>query len=122
MSDATLYERLGGYDAISAVADNLLPRMIGDSQLGRFWENRGADGLQREKQLLIDFLCHSAGGPLYYTGRNMTLTHRGMNISQSDWDIFIGHLVATIAHFNLAEPEAGQVLGFIQSTKDEIVL
>jgi hemoglobin len=64
MSDATLYERLGGYDAISAVADNLLPRLTGDSQLGRFWENRGADGLQREKQLLIDFLCHSAGGPL----------------------------------------------------------
>ena len=79
------------------------------------------DGLQREKQLLIDFLCHSAGGPLYYTGRNMILTHRGMNISQSDWDVFIGHLVATFEHFKLAKPEAGQVLGFIQSTKDEIV-
>jgi hypothetical protein len=51
----------------------------------------------------------------------MTLTHRGMNISPSDWDVFIGHLVATLEHFQLAEPEAGQVLGFIQSTKDEIV-
>ncbi len=45
----SLYERLGGYDAISAVANNLLPRLMGDSQLGRFWAHRGADGIEREK-------------------------------------------------------------------------
>ncbi|MGY8769867.1 MAG: group I truncated hemoglobin [Pirellulales bacterium] len=84
MNDQSLYQRLGGYDAISAVADNLLPRLMNDSQLGRFWENRGADGIQREKQLLVDFLSHSAGGPMYYTGRNMKLTHTGMNISEAD--------------------------------------
>ena len=63
MSKKTLYERLGGYDAISAVADDLLPRLQTDSQLARFWQHRGADGLKREKQLLVDFLCSSAGGP-----------------------------------------------------------
>jgi len=65
MSDEkkTLYERLGGYDAIAAVANDLLPRLQADPQLGRFWEHRGADGVNREKQLLIDFLCASAGGP-----------------------------------------------------------
>ncbi|HJN42550.1 MAG TPA: hypothetical protein QF572_00035 [Vicinamibacterales bacterium] len=62
MNDAaSLYTRLGGYDAIAAVSDNLLPRLMSDQQLGRFWEHRGEDGLQREKQLLIDFLCSSAG-------------------------------------------------------------
>jgi hemoglobin len=55
----TLYERLGGYDAITAVADDLLPRLQADPQLGRFWAHRGEDGLKREKQLLIDFLCAS---------------------------------------------------------------
>ena len=64
----TLYERLGGYDAIAAVANDLLPRLRADPQLGRFWAHRGEDGVMREKQLLIDFLCASAGGPMYYRG------------------------------------------------------
>ena len=83
MSDEkkTLYERLGGYDAIAAVANDLLPRLQADPQLGRFWAHRGDDGVQREKQLLIDFLCASAGGPVYYRGRGMELCHRGMRIS-----------------------------------------
>jgi truncated hemoglobin YjbI len=58
----TLYARLGGYDAIAAVCDDLLPRMMADPKLGRFWKNRGKDGMRREKQLLVDFLCASAGG------------------------------------------------------------
>lgn len=51
----SLYNRLGGYDAVAAVAGNLLPRLIADSKLGRFWAHRGEDGIRREKQLLIDF-------------------------------------------------------------------
>jgi len=91
MSEAekSLYERLGGYDAIAAVANDLLPRLQADPQLGRFWAHRGEDGVQREKQLLIDFLCASAGGPLYYRGRDMALAHRGMRISESDWKVFL---------------------------------
>jgi hemoglobin len=78
----TLYERLGGYDAITAVANDLLPRLRADPQLGHFWAHRGEDGIKREKQLLIDFLCASAGGPIYYRGRDMVLTHRGMRIDE----------------------------------------
>ena len=121
MSDKTLYERLGGYDAIAQVADNLLPRLMQDDQLGRFWENRGDDGVAREKQLLIDFLCAASGGPMYYTGRDMTTAHKGMGISASDWERFLGHLKETAAHFELADAEASDVLAFIESTKDEIV-
>ncbi len=117
----SLYARLGGYDAIAAVAGDLLPRLIGDEQLGRFWANRGADGMRREKQLLIDFLCASAGGPLHYVGRNMQLSHEGMRISETDWDIFIGHLKATLSKFEVPEQEAADVLGFIDSTKSDIV-
>jgi truncated hemoglobin YjbI len=69
----TLYERLGGYNAIAAVASDLLSRLRADPQLGRFWAHRGEDGVMREKQLLIDFLCASAGGPMYYRGRDMLL-------------------------------------------------
>ncbi len=87
MTKPTLYERLGGYDAISAVANDLVSRLQADSLLGRFWQNRSEDGIRREKQLLTDFLCSSAGGPLYYTGRDMKVSHKGMKISERDWSI-----------------------------------
>ncbi len=122
MSDSdSLYTRLGGYDALVAVADNLLPRLSGDPQLERFWAHRSEDGIQREKQLLVDFLASSAGGPMYYTGRDMLLSHKGMKISADDWDAFIGHLNATLDSFQVPEREHNDVLAFIDSTRADIV-
>jgi hemoglobin len=117
----SLYERLGGYDAIAAVASDLLPRLQGDAALGRFWAHRGADGVAREKQLLIDFLCASAGGPLLYTGRDRKTSHRGMRISEGDWAAFLRHLNATLDAFRVPDAERRDVLGFIDSTKRDIV-
>jgi hypothetical protein len=82
-----------------------LPRLQADAQLGRFWKNRGEDGVAREKQLLVDFLCSSAGGPLYYTGRDMKTSHRGMQISASDWSAFLGHVNATLDAFRIPRRE-----------------
>ena len=121
MTEKTLYDRLGGYDAIAAVVNDLLPRLMSDSQLGRFWENRGEDGINREEQLLIDFLCSSAGGPLLYTGRDNKTSHKGMGISESDWEKFIGHLNATLEKFQLPQQERSDVIGFIENTKTDIV-
>ena len=121
MSKTTLYERLGGYDAIAAVANDLLPRLQGDPQLARFWQHRAEDSVKREKQLLIDFLCSSAGGPLYYTGRDMKTSHKGMNISEKDWSVLLGHLKATLESFQVPQAECDQVIAFVQSTKPDIV-
>ena len=121
MNKKTLYERLGGYDAISAVANDLVPRLQADPQLARFWQHRGEDGIKREKQLLIDFLCSSAGGSLYYTGRDMKTAHKGMNISESDWLAFLGHLNATLEAFRVPQAERDEVIAFVQSTKRDIV-
>ena len=121
MSTKTLYERLGGYDAIAAVANNLLPRLQGDPQLGRFWQHRGSDGVEREKQLLIDFLCSSAGGPMYYTGRDMKTAHKGMRISSSDFEIAVSHLKATLKEFQVPQAEQNDVIAFVESTKGDIV-
>jgi hemoglobin len=118
---ATLYARLGGYDAIAAVCDDLLPRLMSDPQLGRFWQNRAADSIRREKQLLVDYLCASAGGPLYYTGRDMKVSHAGMGISAKDWDAFMGHLRATLDKFQVPDGERRDVLAFIDSTRASIV-
>ena len=117
----TLYARLGGYDAVSAVVDNLLSRLISDSQLGRFWANRGDDGIAREKQLLTDYLCSNSGGSVLYTGRDNQVSHRGMGISGEDWVCFIGHLQETLTHFQVPNAEREEVLAFIESTKVDIV-
>jgi hemoglobin len=117
----TLYDRLGGYNAIAAFADDLLPRLQADPQLGRFWAHRGEDGVKREKQLLIDFLCSSAGGPVYYRGREMLLCHRGMRISDADWNVFLGHAGAALANLRVPEAEQREIVAFVQRLKNDIV-
>ena len=121
MSGESLYARLGGYDGITAFANELLPRLQGDSQLGRFWQNRGDDGIAREKQLLIDYLCASAGGPMNYTGRDMKITPKGMKISDSDWSIFLQHAAATMDVLQVPGPEQQDVVAFVTSLKDDMV-
>ena len=117
----TLYARLGGYDGIAAFADNLLPRLMGDPQLGRFWAHRGSDGLRREKQLLIDYLCAAAGGSMLYVGRDMKISHQEMGIDEGDWGIFSGHLLAAPDKFQVLNADRRQVLAFIDNAKQDIV-
>ncbi len=121
MNQKSLYERLGGYDGITAFANDLLPRLRADPQLGRFWQNRGDDGIAREKQLLIDFLCSSAGGPMYYTGRDMKTSHQGMKISEKDWSIFLQHAGATMEALQVPQQECDDVVAFVLSLKEDIV-
>jgi len=117
----TLYERLGGYDGILAFVNDLVPRLLADSQLGRFWQNRGDEGIAREKQLLIDYLCASAGGPMYYTGRDMKTTHKGMKISEGDWSIFLEHAGATMKALQVPQQECDEVVAFVLSLKADMV-
>jgi hemoglobin len=117
----TLYDRLGGYDAIVAVVEDLLERLTADEQLARFWRNRGEDGVLREKQLLVDFLCSSAGGPLHYVGRSLKTSHKGMGVTELDWHAFVIHLKATLFSFEVADQEQGDVLAFVDAAKMDIV-
>lgn len=121
MSEKSLYERLGGYDGITTFVNNLLPRLQSDNQLGRFWQYRADDSLEREKQLLIDFLCSNSGGPMYYTGRDMVLSHKGMKISNSDWAVFLEHAGATMQALHIPQKECDEIAGFVSSLKDDIV-
>ena len=121
MTEKILYERLGGYDGIAGFVDDLLARLQSDSQLGRFWQNRGDDGIKREKQLLIDYLCSNTGGPIYYTGRGMKVSHVGMKISESDWSVFLGHAGDTMAALSVPKQESDDVVNFVLSLKDDIV-
>ncbi|MBN4050073.1 group 1 truncated hemoglobin [Nitrospira defluvii] len=121
MDPKSLYERLGNYDGITTFANDLLPRLQSDPQLERFWQNRGDDGIVREKQLLIDYLCASTGGPMYYRGRKMKITHQGMKITESDWAVFLQHAGATMAALQVPKQESDEIVAFVLSLKDDIV-
>ena len=66
-------------------------------------------------------MCSSAGGPLYYSGGDMPTSHKGMGITARDWDVFMGHVRATLDEFGVPVRERGEVLGFIDSLKANIV-
>lgn len=121
MNTKTLYQRLGGYDAIAAVTGDLLPRLRNDPQIARFWQHRSEDSLQRSKQLLIEFLCSNAGGPVHYLGRDMKTSHKGMGISESDWSVFMGHIHATLEAFQVPQAERDEVVALIEGTKQDMV-
>ena len=121
MSEKSLYERLGGYDAIAAVVDALMVRIKDDDKLRRFYDHRGADGIAREQQLLVDFLCASTGGPMVYTGRDMKPVHVGMRLDEEDWKRAMAHLTAALDAFEVPEQEKGEVMSFHENLKSEIV-
>lgn len=121
MENKTLYQRLGGYDAITAVIDELLPRVRGDQRIAHYWQHRGDDRLRRSKQLLIDFLCSVSGGPVFYMGRDMLTTHKGMNISEPDWAAFMEHVDATLEVFKIPQAERDDLVALIEGTKANMV-
>lgn len=118
---ASLYTRLGGYDAIAAVVNELVQHLAADPKLGRFWAHRGADGIKRERQLVIDFIVAQAGGPLNYSGRDMVSTHKGMKISNDDWKIFMNHLNTVLEKFKVPNQEKTDVVAFMESLKGTMV-
>jgi hemoglobin len=118
----SLYTRLGGYDAIAAVVNDLLARLRSDALLARFWTSpRSADTKDRERQLAVDFVAASAGGPTIYLGRDMKLSHKGMGITKDDYAAFMRCLSATLDAFEVPEPERGEVVAFITSLEPDIV-
>jgi hemoglobin len=121
MGEKTLYERLGGYDAIATVANALLTRLMADQQLARFWRNRAHDTVAREKQLLIDFLASASGGPVYYSGRSLSLSHRGLKIGAADWSVFARHLGEVLDEAGVEDATKGAVLEFVEGTRSDIV-
>ncbi len=119
--EKSLYVRLGGYDAIAAVTDDFLGRLIKDPQFVRFFSGISTDSVKRIRQRIVDQLCMATGGPCFYTGRDMKTSHAGLGITEKDWEASANHLVATLNKFNVPEKEKNEVLAIVTSVKKDIV-
>ena len=117
----SLYDRLGGYNAVAAVVDDFVGRLVADKQFERFFAGHSTDSKKRIRQHIVDQFCAAAGGPCIYTGRTMKDSHVGLNISEADWDGAARHLVATLDKFKVPEPEKKELLAFVTSLKADIV-
>lgn len=119
--EKSLYHRLGGYDAIAAAVDDLLPRLTSDPQLGVYWKGKCKDSMKKDRQLVVDFLCAATGGPIQYLGRDMKTSHEGLGITQSDWDVFVRHTVASLNDLGVPEREKSEFLAAAAGLKGDIV-
>jgi hemoglobin len=115
---ATLYERLGGLDAITAVVEDFVARCADDGRInGKFVRT----DIPRLKKMLVDQVCEAAGGPCTYTGRGMRETHDGMQVTAGEFDALVEDLVATLDHFDVPKAEQGELLGLLGPLRDDIV-
>ena len=119
--EAPLYIRLGGYDAIAAFVDDLLPRLLNDPRIGIYWKGKCKDSLRKDRQLIVDFLCSAFGGPVEYLGRDMKTSHDGLDISDADWLAFEQHVVDILTNLGVTGREYDEVMAATLSLKGDVV-
>jgi hemoglobin len=116
----SLYKRLGGYDAIAAVTDSFVPKLVKDPMLAKYFVH-SEDTLKHIRQMAVDLLCSVTGGPCIYVGRDMKTAHKGLGITSAEWDATVKHLVATLDEFNVPAREKNEFLALASTLKADIV-
>ncbi|HEV8698505.1 MAG TPA: group 1 truncated hemoglobin [Candidatus Limnocylindrales bacterium] len=115
---ATLYERLGGQDAISGVVDDFVARCAGDARInGKF----ARTDIARLKRMLVDQICAATGGPCTYQGRDMRETHDGMAVTAGEFDALVEDLVATLNQLGVGKGEQDELLAVLGPLRPDIV-
>lgn len=120
-SQRSLYQRLGGYDAIAAVVDDVLPRVLGAPELAPFFKGHSNDSNARTRQLIVDFVCQKTGGPCLYIGRSLKTAHEGLGLTDANWNALVNHLKASLDKNKVPPKEQSELLAIITSTKSDIV-
>src|SRR2546429_953542 len=117
----SLYTRLGGYDAIALVVDDFITRLATDKRFEKFFTGFSDDSKKRLRQHILDQFCAAAGGPCVYTGREMRTSHKGLGITEADWDAAAKHLVEALDKYKVPDAEKNELLAFVVTQKKDIV-
>jgi hemoglobin len=114
----SLYDRLGGIEAITAVVEAFVARCAGDARINPKFERTD---VPRLKKMLVDQVCEATGGPCAYTGREMKETHDGMGVTAGEFDALVEDLVATLEEFSVPKAEQDELLGLLAPMRENIV-
>ena len=117
----SLYQRLGGYDAIASIAHDYFGRIRSDPQFSRYTGGRSQDSLKRARQFLVEQLCALTGGPCVYIGRDMKTAHGGLGITKQDWDASMKHLAESIDRQKVRQKEKEELLMIVAAYEKDIV-
>jgi hemoglobin len=135
MSEASLYERLGGAFAIAAVIEHFSDTVVRNPIAGqesenpqlREWSNDDLDRLPGLKFMRTLWVCDIAGGPQHYaatkpgsTPLGLEEAHRALKISPAIFDEVAAELARSLDHFNVPEQEKGEVLAAFAAHKGEV--
>lgn len=115
---SSLYERLGGIEAIMAAVRDFEDRVEKDDRINRKFAKSNLDRFVKE---LADQLCETTGGPCTYTGRSMKQAHTEMGVTNGEFDALIEDLVAALDNFKVGKGEQGEVLSLLNPLRGEIV-
>lgn len=115
----SLYERLGGLDAITAVVDDFVGRTTTDARIKHRFFNTDAVHL---KKMLVELVCMATGGPCKYTGKDMVTAHAGMDLVDEEFNALVEDLVQTLDKFKVPEKEKGELLGALGPMKPQMVV
>jgi hemoglobin len=116
--DKSLYDRLGGKDAITAVVDTFVANVGGDKRINGYF---ASTDLTKLKVNLVNQICEASGGPCKYTGRSMKQTHAGMGVTNAAFDALVEDLVAALDHYKVGKPEKEELLGVLGRMRSDIV-
>jgi hemoglobin len=116
--EKSLYDRLGGKDAITAVVDDFVGVVVADERINGFFKNADAANLKKQ---LVDQICAASGGPCKYTGKDMKTAHAGMGVKEADFNALVEDLVKSLDKFKVPEKEKGELLGALGGMKGDIV-
>jgi hemoglobin len=119
--DQSLFDRLGGLPAISAVVEEFAGRLFVDPELDPFFGSLSLARQERFVRLNIEFICMATGGPCEYTGRNMFDAHEGMGTSNNIFDVVKNHLVDVLNDFDVPRPLQNELLTLVETTRTDIV-
>ena len=117
----SLYKRLGGREGIRGVVDDFVAFLVADPRVNaRFKDMKPAD-VERFKTNASDQVCDAAGGPCSYLGKDMRTTHKGMNITEAEWNATVEDLVKALDKRNVPKPDQQELLGLLAPMKKDIV-
>jgi len=114
----SLFERLGGTDAITAVVKDFRDRCGGDSRINSKFARTD---MPRLTSMLIDQVSEATGGPAKYTGRDMKTAHAEMGVTTGEFNALVENLVATLNKFGVGKAEQDELLGILGPLKSDIV-
>jgi hemoglobin len=114
----SLYDRLGGKDAITVVIDDFVANVAADKRINARFAKTNIPHL---KQMLVDQVCQATGGPCTYTGKSMRDAHQGMKITEAEFNALVEDLSQSLEKHGVPGPEKSELLTALGGMKGDIV-